>query len=225
MKGSRAGALGGAHGRTSKLAVAAATIGVSAVMATVALAATPDTSGGIHGCFRTNGGNGSEGDLRVIDPAVSSCTKHETPITWNQTGPQGPPGPGGPAGPQGPDGPQGPTGPQGPQGPKGDTGPPGPAGDNIFAIVAPKLFNPFPDVTGNHVVTAQQLPSSSGFAINVTFDRNVAACAYVATGRDVAVERISATNDPSDPSSVLVTTTVAGDESTGPALFSLVVVC
>ena len=219
MKGTTADSSGGGHGRTSKLAIAVAVIAVSTVAATMALAAIPDSSGVIHGCFRTTGGNGSEGDLRVIDATVSSCTKQETAISWNQTGPQGPLGPPGPAGPQGP---------AGPEGPKGDTGPqgaPAPAGDNIFAIVTPLTFNPFASVTGNHVVSAEQLPFSSGLLIRVTFDRDVAACAYAVTGRDIAVDRTGARNDPSDPSSVLVTTTLAEGDSDGPALFSLVVVC
>ena len=52
----------------------------------------------------------------------------ETPITWNNTGPQGPQGIQGPPGPQGIQGPQGPQGIQGPQGPQGIQGPAGPTG-------------------------------------------------------------------------------------------------
>jgi hypothetical protein len=60
--------------------------------------------------------------------------EHETPITWNQTGPAGAtgtPGATGPAGPAGADGAQGPpgaTGPAGPAGADGAQGPPGATG-------------------------------------------------------------------------------------------------
>jgi hypothetical protein len=106
----------------------------------VALAAIPDSSGVIHGCYQRNVGN-----LRVIDSgAGDSCRPSEIAISWSQTGPVGPVGPQGPkgdtgaTGPQGPKGETGATGPQGPkgdtgdtgsQGPKGDTGPQGPKGD------------------------------------------------------------------------------------------------
>ena len=106
----------------------------------VALAAIPDSSGVIHGCYQKNVGN-----LRVIDPdAGDNCRPPEIAISWNQTGPVGPVGPQGPkgdtgaTGPQGPKGDTGATGPQGPkgdtgatgaQGPKGDTGATGPKGD------------------------------------------------------------------------------------------------
>jgi Collagen triple helix repeat (20 copies) len=106
----------------------------------VALAAIPDSSGVIHGCYQKNVGN-----LRVIDPdAGDNCRPPEIAISWNQTGPVGPVGPQGPkgdtgaTGAQGPKGDTGATGPQGlkgdtgatgAQGPKGDTGATGPKGD------------------------------------------------------------------------------------------------
>src|SRR3954454_14664 len=105
----------------------------------VALAAIPDSSGVIHGCYQKNVGN-----LRVIDPdAGDKCRPPEITISWNQTGPVGPVGPQGPKGDTGATGPQGPkgdagapgpqglkgdTGATGPQGPKGDTGATGPQG-------------------------------------------------------------------------------------------------
>jgi hypothetical protein len=108
---------------------------VGAVLAGgAALAAIPDSSGVINGCYQKNVGN-----LRVIDSSAGdSCRPSEIAIRWSQTGPQGPPGPQGPTGPQGPKGDTGATGlqgPVGPQGPKGDTGatgaqgPIGPKGD------------------------------------------------------------------------------------------------
>ncbi len=65
-------------------AVAAA---VLALAGGIAYAAIPDSSGVIHGCFKTG-----SGDLRVIDPSTTSCLPSETAISWNQMGPQGPPG-------------------------------------------------------------------------------------------------------------------------------------
>jgi hypothetical protein len=143
----------------------------------------------------------------VIDSAAGdTCRNHESAIQWNQTGPQGP---------AGPPGPKGDTGPQGPPGPLG------PVGDNIFAIVQPG-FNIesetfFVNVTGNHVVGAVRV---SPEAIKVTFDRNVARCAYAATGRNGGSVR-QAGSDPADASSVLV---VKGDGSAFPD-FSLIVAC
>ena len=82
--------------RTAALVVAV----VAAV--SVAYASIPDGNGVIHGCYQK-----TNGQLRVIDPAVSSCNPSETPLQWSQTGPQGPVGPQGPQGPQGPAGPEG----------------------------------------------------------------------------------------------------------------------
>jgi len=106
---------------------------VGAVGGGVALAAIPDSSGVINGCYQKNVGN-----LRVIDPSAGdSCRPSEIAISWSQTGPQGPQGPPGPQGPKGDTGATGatgPAGPAGPAGPKGDTGatgatgPAGPAG-------------------------------------------------------------------------------------------------
>ena len=81
----------------------AAFVVVVVAAVSVAYASIPDSNGVIHGCYQKN-----NGQLRVIDPAVSNCTPSETPLQWSQTGPQGP------VGPQGPEGPQGPTGPEGP---------------------------------------------------------------------------------------------------------------
>ena len=76
------------------------------------------------------------GTLRLVT-STASCLKTETPLSWNQTGPQGPVGATGatgaigvtgPAGPQGPSGAPGSAGPQGPVGPQGLTGPAGPPG-------------------------------------------------------------------------------------------------
>ena len=69
----------------------------------VAVAAIPDSTGVIHGCYVK-----ALGSLRVIDPGKGQrCAAFEAPIQWDQTGPQGP---------------KGDTGAQGPQGLTGDTG-------------------------------------------------------------------------------------------------------
>jgi hypothetical protein len=104
----------------SSLALAAvvATLGLAGG---VAWASIPDAAGVIHGCYQKN-----NGQLRVIDSAqTQACAPAESPLNWNQTGPQGPQGPQGPLGPKGD---AGPTGPQGAPGPQGDPGAPGAQG-------------------------------------------------------------------------------------------------
>jgi hypothetical protein len=65
----------------------------------------------INGCAKTK-----NGALRIVaDPA--DCTSRETPISWNQVGPQGAPGVDGVDGVDGEPGPQGEPGPEGPAGP------------------------------------------------------------------------------------------------------------
>jgi len=108
-------------GRTRWLLVG---VVVGAVGGGVALAAIPDSSGVINGCYQKNVGN-----LRVIDPSAGdSCRPSEIGISWSQTGPQGPPGPQGPKGDTGATGPAGPAGPAGPKGDTGATGATRPAG-------------------------------------------------------------------------------------------------
>jgi collagen triple helix repeat protein len=95
-------------------------LGVLALMvAGIAYAAIPDSSGVIHGCYSTK-----NGALRVIDSAAK-CGTGEIALNWNQKGAKGDTGAAGPAGPQGQ---AGVAGPQGPAGPKGATGAAGPAG-------------------------------------------------------------------------------------------------
>jgi hypothetical protein len=54
-----------------------------------ALAAIPDSSGVIHGCYSPS----RNGSLRVIDTeANQKCKATEVGLTWNQAGPQGDPG-------------------------------------------------------------------------------------------------------------------------------------
>jgi hypothetical protein len=64
----------------------------------------------------------------VTTNGTPTCARHDTTITWNQTGPQGDQGATGAPGPQGAKGDTGATGPAGPKGDTGDTGAVGPAG-------------------------------------------------------------------------------------------------
>jgi hypothetical protein len=72
--------------RRRLVALAAAVAGL-ALVGGIAYAVIPDSSGVIHGCFKT-----ASGALRVIDPSTTSCLPSETAISWNQVGPPGPPG-------------------------------------------------------------------------------------------------------------------------------------
>lgn len=73
--------------RRSKQIVGALTASLL-VMGVIVYASIPDSGGVIHGCYKRNNGT-----LRVIDTGVSQCDNSETPIQWNQTGPQGAPAP------------------------------------------------------------------------------------------------------------------------------------
>lgn len=74
--------------KTLVLAAALITVVTVAVAATAAI---PDANGVIHGCRNTK-----TGVLRVIHTDKGqTCTKDETALTWNQTGPAGPAGPAG----------------------------------------------------------------------------------------------------------------------------------
>ena len=109
-------------GRRTLVSVAAG-LAVLAIGSSVALATIPGSGGVINGCYnRTNGA------LRVIDTSAAGCSNVESPLSWNQTGPQGLQGPQGAKGDKGDQGTTGPAGPTGPQGAKGDVGPQGPAG-------------------------------------------------------------------------------------------------
>jgi hypothetical protein len=176
----------------------AAVLAVLAVGGSVALATIPSSGGVINGCY-----NKTSGSLRVIDPAVAACSNGESPINWNQTGPQGPKGdagpqgskgdlgPQGPAGDPGPQGPkgdsgqQGPTGPQGlkgdtgPQGPKGDPGPQGPAGSGgpgskLWAVVDENSIV----VRSSGSVSVNRV---GGGLYRLTFPQDVSGCAAVAS--------------------------------------------
>src|SRR5213083_501079 len=75
-----------------------ATVGSFLVLlaSSVAVAAIPDSTGIIHGCYQQR-----TGDLRILDTNATGCRSDELAIQWNQTGPQGPAGPQGAPGPAG----------------------------------------------------------------------------------------------------------------------------
>src|SRR5665213_860899 len=140
--------------------LAAAALAVAAT----AYASIPDSGGVIHGCYLKG-----VGSLRVIDSPNQKCiTVIETPIQWNQTGPQGPPGP------QGPKGAIGAQGPQGGQGPQGDQGPKGPKGDAGGASTATLQFTtaavPLTNVDAYNEIIAKTLPGSTDWAVTATIN-------------------------------------------------------
>jgi collagen triple helix repeat protein len=108
------------------------------VVAGVAYAAIPDSSGVVHGCYSTK-----NGALRVIDTSAK-CGNGELALNWNQQGPKGDTGAIGLQGPKGDTGAAGPAGAAGPQGPQGQTGAIGPQG--------PQGLQGKPGVSGFEVV-------------------------------------------------------------------------
>jgi hypothetical protein len=94
--------------RQTRSLLAGGAIGLSlGMIATLAYAAIPGTSGVISACVSTAGFKGQH-LLTLLDVSQrSACEQGQSLVTWNQTGPQGA------------------KGDTGPQGPKGDTGTPG----------------------------------------------------------------------------------------------------
>ena len=95
------------HKRLRNIVLLAFALGLAAGVG-VATGAIPGSDGAIHGCYTKVGGV-----LRVIDTGTTSgCTRFETGLNWNQTGPQGPgsPGPAGQAGANGTNGTNGTNG-------------------------------------------------------------------------------------------------------------------
>ena len=74
---------------------------------TIATGTIPN-NGVINACYVKSGGA-----LHVIDASVRNCSKSETALSWNVTGPAGSQGATGPAGPQGTTGPRAPRALQG----------------------------------------------------------------------------------------------------------------
>jgi hypothetical protein len=134
------------------------------VVAGAALAAVPDGSGVIHGCFSPNGAKAKGGTaLYLVDSASTTCSNGQAPLNWNQTGPQGP---------------QGIQGPQGNQGPQGIQGPAGPAGTTSAGYATTSGFNPItlPSGGGNVLVASLTVPDGT-YIFNATvqvYNSNVA---------------------------------------------------
>jgi hypothetical protein len=94
-----------------------ATVALVLAVGGFAVAATPQQTRVIHGCYLKK-----DGSLRIVT-AGKKCRRTETRISWNR---QGLRGIAGARGSQGPQGIAGAAGPQGTQGAKGDQGEPGP---------------------------------------------------------------------------------------------------
>jgi type VI secretion system secreted protein Hcp len=84
-----------AFSRRSVIRIALPTAAALGAGAAVGVAAIPDATNTIHGCFDANGA------LRVIDAPTQACAAGETALDWNQRGPAGPAGPQGDPGPAG----------------------------------------------------------------------------------------------------------------------------
>lgn len=83
-------------------AMAVALLALCLAAGGVAVAAIPDASGVIHGCYEN-----TTGALRVTDTQDAvprACSPSETALPWVEAGPQGPPGQTGPQGAAGPAG-------------------------------------------------------------------------------------------------------------------------
>jgi len=105
----------------------------------------------LHGCQQKNSGN-----LRLVEDP-NECRSSELPVSWNQQGAQGEPGP---------------------PGPKGDDGTPGTSGTNLWAAVERDgTLLRHAGALGSATVPG----SSDGGVFNVTFNRDVTGCAYLAT--------------------------------------------
>jgi hypothetical protein len=144
------------------------------------------TPGGPSGPAGPTGGAGPAGPSGPAGAAGSAGPAGPTgpPGSAGAAGPPGPAGPSGPSGPLGLTGAAGPSGPSGPSGPTGLTGSAGPsgpsgpagAGTNLWAVINSNgTLN-----RGSGVVSSANLGGATG-AYEVIFNRNVSACAYVAT--------------------------------------------
>jgi hypothetical protein len=90
-------------GRLVVIGAAALIVVAGATAAGAAVAASPISSGVIHGCWSKKAVHGSH--VIKLQNAGTRCPRGTTAISWNQKGPAGPMGPRGAAGPQGPAGP------------------------------------------------------------------------------------------------------------------------
>ena len=110
---------------TISVAAAVSAIAVATItVASASSASTPPAS--YQGCL--NHVTGSVYNVHVNPASAPTCLRHDTQISWNQTGPAGPAGAAGQVGPVGPVGATGEPGPAGPAGPAGAPGVTGPTG-------------------------------------------------------------------------------------------------
>lgn len=86
--------------RTIMIATGATIALIGTGTAYAAVAGPIDSSGVIHGCYKTTATANSH--AVVLDDAGTACPSGYTAIKWNQKGPTGPTGPQAPAGPAGP---------------------------------------------------------------------------------------------------------------------------
>jgi hypothetical protein len=219
--------------RFSRIALAITAVAIVAIAGGITYAVAEIGGGGvINGCYKSGsrgddddddrGHRKGSGQLRVIDPATERCRRHETPISWNQTGPQGAKGD------KGDPGPQGPAGPPGPRGSTGRTGPRGPQGPAMpWALVnsAGTL------IRGSHVVATNRLPTPAWgpAAYEVIFDRRVNTCGYVGSTWESPTDPGSTVGvfdrtTPPNPNAVFVTTHNSAGAQT-PLRFMLIVMC
>lgn len=168
--------------------VAAALVIVGAGTATAV--GIPDADGVIHGCY-----NNSTGAVRIVTSESQCVTtgraaRLETPISWNQRGPQGPqgfPGEQGEPGPEGPPGAAGEDGEPGPPGLQGEPGPVGPQGEPGRGLTDLADLEGLPCNTGtpeSGTVSVTVADINAGSGISLT-------CDTATQGLDVTVENRS----------------------------------
>jgi hypothetical protein len=130
-----------------------------------AVSSIPGPDGVIHGCYKKRGGG-----LRLV-PAGRRCSRRETPIAFNQTGPAGPRGPRGGksiGGPRGAQGIQGVPGAKGETGTRGEPGPAGPGASSFATTVAQAPGSTLLASPGNGVtVSGECVPESKEGVIRI----------------------------------------------------------
>jgi hypothetical protein len=113
--------------RSRHVLIGGAVVALLAGSSAVALAADQQPSPNVYqGCL--SHAIGGVYNIHLNPGTAPKCFSHDTPISWNQTGPAGPAGATGPSGAKGDTGATGLPGATGPQGAKGDTGATGLAG-------------------------------------------------------------------------------------------------
>jgi hypothetical protein len=128
-----------------------------------AVASVPAPDGQIHGCYD------AKGSLRVTDTAdpskMGACDDKETPLAWNQTGPQGPAGPQGAKGATGAQGPQGPQGPAGPSFVRAKYDNKFLPGDDYATVVSVDMPQGLHHVSGKAIAYQSEMPIISVYSM------------------------------------------------------------